>query len=61
MKNFSSLSSYDLCFNEGRFKIQLKKADGELFREDFPTRESLMEHIAEKIPQLKHRVGARNT
>jgi len=41
----------------GRFKIQLKQADGELFKEEFPTRESIMEHIAGKIPQLKHRVN----
>merc|ERR1719397_2019267 len=41
----------------GRFKIQLKQADGELLKEEFPTRESLMEHIAVKIPQLKHRVN----
>merc|ERR1712080_459807 len=41
----------------GRFKIQLKLGDGELLKEEFPTREALMEHIAAKIPQLKHRVN----
>merc|ERR1719209_1587623 len=55
-KFYSREKSKEQMFR-GRFKIQLKKADGELFREDFPTRESLMEHIAEKIPQLKHRVN----
>merc|ERR1711936_200892 len=41
----------------GRFKIQLKQADGELFKEDFPTRDSIMAYLGEKIPQLKHRVN----
>ena len=41
----------------GRFKIQLKEADGELFKENFPTRDSLMIYLGEKIPQLKHRVN----
>merc|ERR1719470_372941 len=41
----------------GRFKIQLKQADGELLKEDFPTRDSIMVYLGEKIPQLKHRVN----
>merc|ERR1719175_96741 len=41
----------------GRFKVQLKQADGELFKEDFPTRDSIMAYLGEKIPQLKHRVN----
>ena len=41
----------------GRFKVQLKLADGELLKEKFPTRDSLMMYLGEKIPQLKHRVN----
>merc|ERR1719206_1687204 len=41
----------------GRFKVQLKQADGELFKEEFPTRDSIMAYLGEKIPQLKHRVN----
>merc|ERR1712130_568474 len=41
----------------GRFKVQLKQADGELLKEEFPTRESIMVYLGEKIPQLKHRVN----
>merc|ERR1712059_34918 len=41
----------------GRFKVQLKQADGELLKENFPTRESIMNHLGENIPLLKHRVN----
>ena len=41
----------------GRFKIQLKQSDGELLKENFPTRDSIMLYLGEKIPQLKHRVN----
>ena len=41
----------------GRFKVQLKQADGELLREEFPTRESIMLYLAEKIPLLKIRTN----
>ena len=53
---FTFIIQHFISASVGRFKIQLKQADGELFKEEFPTRESLMEHIASKIPQLKHRV-----
>eukprot|EP00090_Calanus_glacialis_P012286 TRINITY_DN2077_c0_g1_i1.p1 TRINITY_DN2077_c0_g1~~TRINITY_DN2077_c0_g1_i1.p1 ORF type:complete len:173 (-),score=62.51 TRINITY_DN2077_c0_g1_i1:120-638(-) len=41
----------------GRFKIQLKQSDGELLKEEFPTRDSIMVYLGEKIPLLKHRVN----
>lgn len=41
----------------GRFKIQLKQSDGELLKEEFPSRESIMIYLAAKIPLLKHRVN----
>merc|ERR1719422_806411 len=41
----------------GRFKVQLKQSDGELLKENFPSRDSIMVHLGEKIPQLKHRVN----
>eukprot|EP00092_Neocalanus_flemingeri_P013089 GFUD01014104.1.p2 GENE.GFUD01014104.1~~GFUD01014104.1.p2 ORF type:complete len:175 (+),score=60.66 GFUD01014104.1:59-583(+) len=41
----------------GRFKVQLKQSDGELLKEEFPTRDSIMEYLGEKMPQLKHRVN----
>ena len=41
----------------GRFKVQLKEGDGELLKENFPTRDSIMVYLGEKIPQLKHRVN----
>ncbi|KAH8262552.1 signal recognition particle 19 kDa protein [Drosophila bipectinata] len=39
----------------GRVRVQLRNADGTLFNNDFPSRESIMIHIASKIPQLKTR------
>ena len=41
----------------GRFKVQLKQSDGELLKEEFPSRDSIMVYLAEKIPLLKHRVN----
>merc|ERR1712087_723132 len=41
----------------GRFKVQLKQGDGELLKENFPTRDSILCYLGEKIPQLKHRVN----
>ena len=41
----------------GRFKVQLKQGDGELLKENFPSRDSIMVYLGEKIPQLKHRVN----
>ena len=41
----------------GRFKVQLKLGDGELLKENFPSRDSIMVYLGEKIPQLKHRVN----
>ena len=35
----------------------MKLADGELLKEEYPTRESIMELLAAKIPLLKHRVN----
>lgn len=39
----------------GRIRVQIKKDDGELFSEDFPTRESIMLHLGKMIPKLKTR------
>ncbi|XP_016955272.1 signal recognition particle 19 kDa protein [Drosophila biarmipes] len=39
----------------GRVRVQLRNADGTLFNKDFPSRESIMLHIASKIPLLKTR------
>ncbi|XP_016924601.1 signal recognition particle 19 kDa protein [Drosophila suzukii] len=39
----------------GRVRVQLRNADGTLFNNDFPSRESIMLHIASKIPLLKTR------
>ncbi|BFF98105.1 signal recognition particle 19 kDa protein [Drosophila madeirensis] len=39
----------------GRIRVQLRNADGTLCSKDFPSRESIMQYIAGKIPQLKTR------
>ena len=41
----------------GRFRIHLKKSDGSPVMEQFPTRESVMLYLCEKIPQLKSRTN----
>merc|ERR1712080_267896 len=55
-KYYSREKSKEPMFR-GRFKVQLKQADGELLKEEFPTRLSIMEHVGQKIPLLKHRVN----
>jgi len=39
----------------GRFKVHLKDKEGEFLRPEFETRDSIMLHVAEKIPTLKCR------
>lgn len=39
----------------GRLRVQLKNDDGSLCNEQYPSRESIMYHIAEMIPKLKSR------
>ena len=39
----------------GRIRVQLRNDDGSPFIEKFTTRESVMEHLGEMIPQLKSR------
>ena len=34
----------------GRFKIQLKQADGEFLKEEFPTRDSIMVYLGGEDP-----------
>ena len=41
----------------GRVRVQLKKDDGEPLIEQFPTRDSIISHVAEMIPQLKSRTS----
>merc|ERR1711874_118627 len=41
----------------GRFRVHLKKADGSPVLDQFPTRESIMLYLCEKIPQLKSRTN----
>ncbi|EDV90446.1 GH23602 [Drosophila grimshawi] len=44
----------------GRVRVQLRNADGTLCSSEFPTRESIMQHVASKIPQLKTRQNKPN-
>ncbi|XP_043647678.1 signal recognition particle 19 kDa protein [Drosophila teissieri] len=53
-KKYSRENSSELEFR-GRVRVQLRNVDGTLYNGDFPTRESIMQHIASKIPQLKTR------
>jgi len=39
----------------GRFKVHLKDKEGEFIKPEFETRDSIMLHVAEKIPTLKIR------
>ena len=41
----------------GRVRVQLKKDDGEPLIEQFPTRDAIISHVAEMIPQLKSRTS----
>ena len=41
----------------GRVRVQLKKDDGEPLIEQFPTRDAVISHVAEMIPQLKSRTS----
>lgn len=41
--------------HRGRIRVQLKNDDGELYNDQFPSRESLMLHVCEMIPKLKSR------
>ncbi|EDV50491.1 signal recognition particle 19 kDa protein [Drosophila erecta] len=53
-KKYCRENSNELEFR-GRVRVQLRVADGTLYNSDFATRESIMMHIASKIPQLKTR------
>ncbi|XP_034103088.1 signal recognition particle 19 kDa protein [Drosophila nasuta] len=44
----------------GRVRVQLRNADGTLCNNEFATRESIMKHVASKIPQLKTRQNKPN-
>ncbi|XP_047485229.1 signal recognition particle 19 kDa protein-like [Penaeus chinensis] len=45
----------------GRIRVQLKSPDGDPIDPNFKTREDLMVHVAEKIPQLKSRTNPKQT
>ncbi|EDX09552.1 signal recognition particle 19 kDa protein [Drosophila simulans] len=53
-KKYCRENSSEMEFR-GRVRVQLRNVDGTLYNNDFPTRESIMLHIASKIPQLKTR------
>ncbi|KAH8397543.1 hypothetical protein KR222_009104 [Zaprionus bogoriensis] len=53
-KQYCREKSREIQFR-GRVRVQLRNADGTLCNSDFPTRESIMQHVAGKIPQLKTR------
>lgn len=53
-KLYSRERSKELTYR-GRIRVQLKNDDGSLFNPDFPSRDSLMIHLAEMIPKLKSR------
>ena len=41
----------------GRVRVQLKNDDGSPLIEEFPTRDAVILHVAEMIPQLKSRTS----
>ncbi|XP_015605454.1 signal recognition particle 19 kDa protein [Cephus cinctus] len=45
----------------GRIRVQLKNDDGTPFHNDFPTRDSLLEHLGTTIPKLKTRQGKQSS
>ncbi|XP_030372918.1 signal recognition particle 19 kDa protein [Scaptodrosophila lebanonensis] len=53
-KQYSRERSRELQFR-GRIRVQLRNADGTLCNGEFATRESIMHHVASRIPQLKTR------
>ncbi|ALC43778.1 Srp19 [Drosophila busckii] len=58
-KQYCREKSRELQFR-GRVRVQLRNADGSLCNPNFPTRESVMKHVASKIPQLKTRQNKPN-
>ncbi|XP_018569033.1 signal recognition particle 19 kDa protein [Anoplophora glabripennis] len=55
-KLYSRERSKELQYR-GRIRVQLKNDDGSLFNSEFPTRESIMNHLGEMIPKLKSRLN----
>ena len=53
-KTYPRERSRELDFR-GRIRVQLRKDDGSPFIDKFTTRESVMEHLGQMIPQLKSR------
>jgi len=53
-KTYPRERSRELDFR-GRIRVQLRKDDGSPFIDQFTTRESVMEHLGQMIPQLKSR------
>ncbi|KAL5291006.1 SRP19 family protein [Megaselia abdita] len=53
-KQYPRERSKELLYR-GRIRVQLKNDDGTPVNPEFPTRESLLVYIGEKIPQLKSR------
>lgn len=53
-KQYPREKSKELLYR-GRIRVQLKNDDGAPVNPEFPTRESLLVYIGEKIPQLKSR------
>ena len=58
-KQYPRERSRELEFR-GRIRVQLKQDDGELFLEQFPTRESILVYLGEQIPKLKSRIQRQN-
>ena len=58
-KQYPRERSRELDFR-GRIRVQLRNDDGSPFLEKFTTRESIMEHLGEMIPQLKSRQQAKS-
>ncbi|XP_064547498.1 signal recognition particle 19 kDa protein [Drosophila montana] len=58
-KQYCREKSRELQFR-GRVRVQLRNADGTLCNSEFSTRESIMRHVAGKIPQLKTRQNKPN-
>ena len=53
-KMYSRDGARDWTYN-GRVRVELKDADGQLRNPDFPSRNSLLLHAARTIPKLKSR------